>query len=287
MAGISPHHPHSSETASNSGFTLIELSIVLVIIGLIVGGVLVGQDLIRAAEVRAQVSQIEKYNTAVNTFRVKFNALPGDMALVTANQFGFITDASCDGSTHGERDSDGMIEGGTTAVSYKQASYETGMFWQDLSSNAGGNLIDGSFSGIVCGALGATVPGTGVGNYIPPAKLGKGMYVYVYTYLKYNWYGLSGVGGISTSGAFLPYSAPLTVIQAYNIDKKMDDALPTTGNVQALYLTGGPSNSVNNPLSGNPVDPTDCTDGSVTPNLYAISVNNGTGSNCAISFRFQ
>ena len=41
------------------GFTLIELSIVLVIIGLIVGGVLVGQDLIRAAQVRATISQIE------------------------------------------------------------------------------------------------------------------------------------------------------------------------------------------------------------------------------------
>ena len=44
---------------SNRGFTLIEMSIVLVIIGLVVGGVLVGQDLIRAAYERAQISQIE------------------------------------------------------------------------------------------------------------------------------------------------------------------------------------------------------------------------------------
>lgn len=49
------------------GFTLIELSIVLVIIGLIVGGILVGRELISAAEIRATVSQIEKYNTSVNT----------------------------------------------------------------------------------------------------------------------------------------------------------------------------------------------------------------------------
>ena len=60
-------------------FTLIELSIVLVIIGLIVGGVLVGQDLIKAAEIRAQVSQLEKFNTAVNTFHVKYNDIPGDI----------------------------------------------------------------------------------------------------------------------------------------------------------------------------------------------------------------
>ena len=56
----------------------------LVIIGLIVGGVLVGQDLIRAAETRAQITQFEKYQSAVNTFRGKFNAIPGDMNVATA-----------------------------------------------------------------------------------------------------------------------------------------------------------------------------------------------------------
>lgn len=60
-----------------NGFTLIELSIVLVIIGLIVGGMLVGQDLINAAKVRAEFSQMEKLDAAVNTFRLKYNALPG------------------------------------------------------------------------------------------------------------------------------------------------------------------------------------------------------------------
>ncbi len=46
------------------GFTLIEMSVVLVIIGLIVGGILVGRDRVRAAEVRAEISQIGKYNSA-------------------------------------------------------------------------------------------------------------------------------------------------------------------------------------------------------------------------------
>jgi prepilin-type N-terminal cleavage/methylation domain-containing protein len=89
------------------GFTLIELSIVLVIIGLIVGGVLVGQDLIRAAEVRAQITQIEKFNTAVNTFHGKFGALPGDMDALTAANFGF----TARGLYAGEGDGNGIIEG--------------------------------------------------------------------------------------------------------------------------------------------------------------------------------
>src|SRR3984957_20998129 len=86
---------------NRNGFTLIELSIVLVIIGLIVGGILVGQDLIKAAEVRAQLLQIEKYNSAVNTFRGKFGGLPGDLALSLANQFGFTSGSNCNGGAAG------------------------------------------------------------------------------------------------------------------------------------------------------------------------------------------
>jgi hypothetical protein len=51
---------------------------VLVVIGLIVGGVLAGQSLIHAAQLRAIMSEKEKLETAVNTFRGKYNCLPGD-----------------------------------------------------------------------------------------------------------------------------------------------------------------------------------------------------------------
>lgn len=60
------------------GFTLIELSIVLVIIGLITGGVLVGRDLIEATKIRRVQGEVEQYRTAINTFRLKYNCLPGD-----------------------------------------------------------------------------------------------------------------------------------------------------------------------------------------------------------------
>jgi prepilin-type N-terminal cleavage/methylation domain-containing protein len=57
---IAPPGENRRQSALSAGFTLIEISIVLVIIGLIVGGVLVGHDLIRAAGVRATISQVEK-----------------------------------------------------------------------------------------------------------------------------------------------------------------------------------------------------------------------------------
>lgn len=64
--------------ADHEGFTLIELSIVLVIIGLIVGGVLVGRNLIKAAEIRAQIKQFDSYAVAMQNFELKYNCLPGD-----------------------------------------------------------------------------------------------------------------------------------------------------------------------------------------------------------------
>jgi prepilin-type N-terminal cleavage/methylation domain-containing protein len=122
------------------GFTLIEMSIVLVIIGLIVGGVLVGQSLISAAAVRAQISQIEKYNTAVNTFYGKYNALPGDLAPAMAGQFGFVTGTGIPG----DGDGNGLITGTNGGVAYgTYLNSESLYFWADLSREG---LISGSFT---------------------------------------------------------------------------------------------------------------------------------------------
>lgn len=65
------------------GFSLVELSIVLVILGLLTGGILAGQSLIRAAELRSYITDVQRYPAAVNAFKDKYFAYPGDMANAT------------------------------------------------------------------------------------------------------------------------------------------------------------------------------------------------------------
>jgi prepilin-type N-terminal cleavage/methylation domain-containing protein len=59
-----------------AAFSLVELSIVLVILGLLTGGILTGQNLIRAAELRAVVTEFNRYQTAVRTFEDKYSPFP-------------------------------------------------------------------------------------------------------------------------------------------------------------------------------------------------------------------
>ena len=68
-----------------SGFTLIEIAIVLVIIGLLLGGVLKGQELITSARVRNMISQQDGIKAAYFGFLDRYRALPGDYAAASSN----------------------------------------------------------------------------------------------------------------------------------------------------------------------------------------------------------
>lgn len=62
-----------------SGYTLLELSIVLIIIGLIMGGIFLGENIMENARIRRSVTQLTSLAAAVHVFEDKYNALPGDM----------------------------------------------------------------------------------------------------------------------------------------------------------------------------------------------------------------
>ena len=67
-----------------SAFSLVELSIVLVILGLLTGGILAGQSLIRAAQLRAVSTEYSRYVASINSFRDKYFGWPGDLRNATA-----------------------------------------------------------------------------------------------------------------------------------------------------------------------------------------------------------
>lgn len=226
------------------GFTLIELSIVLVIIGLIVGGVLVGQDLIKAAEIRATVGQYEKYNSAMNTFRTKYNAMPGDISGGTGGQavaFGLFAYTGAATAGTGLGDGNGLITD-TAATNLNAPVGETLIIWRQLSD---ASLLEGQFGANLAAATGQVAASPTAALYLPPAKLGRGNYWIAGSSAGQNYYGLAAVTGITAGAAGTATYATavgggLTPIEAYNIDSKLDDGMPNTGIIQARgYATMG------------------------------------------------
>src|SRR5215203_4431848 len=133
------------------GFTLIEIAIVLVIIGLLLGGVLKGQELINAARVRNIASQMDGVKIAYLGFQDRFRALPGDYptALANANIPGMPGGCGAAGGTCGN----GVIN-----------LDENLLVWAQLSK---ANFITGSYSGTL-GAGGAINPPTAATNPTNP-----------------------------------------------------------------------------------------------------------------------
>ena len=300
-----------------SGFTLIELSIVLVIIGLIAGGILTGRDLIDAAAQRAQITQIEKYNTAVNTFRNKYGGLPGDLPDPYATNFGFQSRSTL----IGQGDGNGILQGNCGGVGQsgvQQGCGELAVFWQDLST---AGLIDikvptGAGYPSITGATWTTLSTTpSISSWIPAAKLGQGNYVWVYSMNGVNYYEVQiaccigwDIESTGTTGAGVN---AITVQQAYNIDKKVDDGLPQSGSVTAcsndydVYnALGSPPNFVawaagsgNAGAGGANCTPStaaasyhsyNCFDNNGVAGVQTYSVKqNASTMNCALSFKFQ
>jgi prepilin-type N-terminal cleavage/methylation domain-containing protein len=220
------------------GFTLIEVSVVLVIIGLIAGAVLLGRDLIGVATIRATVSQIQKYEAAVNTFRTKYNYLPGDIPAGQAMQTGLIAR----GGGEADGDGNGLIEGLGGFSSYTLLGGETVFVWTDLSS---AGLIDGSFTDSTDAPINCHP--CDMSLYLPKAKTGRNGYVFAGYF--FNAFAPLGGGAVKTfsglsfevfgaqspqnsGGGAFSISAGLTVMEAYSIDTKIDDGLPNAGNVE-------------------------------------------------------
>ncbi len=253
------------------GFTLVELAIVLVIIGLIVSSVLVGQDLIKAAQLRATVRQLNEYQVAVNTFIGKYNGIPGD---INGGTFGLTGTAGYQDGTDGDGDGNGIVTSGASASLVTTNTGEMSTFWSHLTS-PGKELISGSYPGNGCGASTCLV-----GRDMPAMKFGaNGWGVFGASGINYFVAGMAATGGASavttTTATFIP-------TDAYNIDNKIDDGVPTAGEVVSRGAHATVIDTAATTAAG--ADATVCNRTGTTPHQYQYTANTAI---CVLRFTMQ
>jgi prepilin-type N-terminal cleavage/methylation domain-containing protein len=183
-----------------SGFTLVEIAIVLVIVGLLLGGVLKGQELINSAKVKNIISEMRNIQTQIYGYQDKFKQLPGDDSRVTTN---------LNGATAGTAGTlgNGQIEGDLfPAVG---ATSESAVFWQHIRL---ANL-----------ASGPTAVGD-AGYYPLNANNGRvGVNTATTAQLR--------IGGMPTGGTQICLTQ-INGSYAKQIDIAQDDGVSNTGNVR-------------------------------------------------------
>jgi prepilin-type N-terminal cleavage/methylation domain-containing protein len=224
--------PAKSTTTKQHGFTLIELSIVLVIIGLIVGGVLSGQDLIKAAQLRAVLKQKESFDRAANTFRVKYGDIPGSYNNngQTAYNFTFTFNGVSVWAGRG----DGMIRDNGTISGYSQLALTGMFFWRHLTV---ARYLEADYVstplGLACGTV-CTPSDLYNSTIYPQSKLARNATWHVFTTASGNYYALTTVAFDDANFYADTTEAALTPREAGDIDTKIDDGFGDNGRVRAL-----------------------------------------------------
>ena len=190
------------------GFTLVEIAIVLVIIGLLLGGILKGQEMITQAKIKNVVADFSGISAAYYGYQDRYRAIPGD-------------DANADerwGTPVPANPGDGIVQGAYNDTSATPSSIESRLWWLHLR-RAGfvGGTGDQQPTNAVIGMIGVQ---TGDGVSPPGATLG-------------------GLASIIMCSANLPDKIAIAV------DSQMDDGQPGAGGVRAFDQTvAGPNPNI-------------------------------------------
>jgi len=229
----------------NAAFSLVELSIVLVILGLLTGGILAGQSLIRASELRSVIAQADQYRAATHTFHDKYFAFPGDMPNATsfwgdnpaecssaATQDG----TTCNGNGNGVIDAPNAGDPSNMGMGHTAEMHQ---FWNHLAL---ANLIEGSYTGIA-GLSDTNGWNVTPGLNAPGSKISGGKWTvtgYIGAYVAgtdFNFLDWSNQNRLMLGAINSPssYGTLLKPEEAWNIDVKLDDGKPARGMVREWY----------------------------------------------------
>lgn len=205
-----------------SGFTLIEIAIVLVIIGLLLGGVLKGQELINSAKVKNLASDFKNIPVYIYGYQDKYKALPGDDRQVDAH---LGASAACAGGTCPipapptlPSAGDGLIEGNWNSTT---ATDESFLFWQHVR-----------LAGFAAGSTTTTAA-----DYIPKNAVGGS--IGVTNSLAANTPILTGPNG-GIKGTYIICSDNIPGKFALQLDSMLDDGNTATGSVM-VTIVGTPA----------------------------------------------
>ena len=188
--------------SQQSGFTLVEIAIVLVIIGLLLGGILKGQELINSAKVKNLANDFRVIPTYIYAYQDKFKSLPGDDLAVTQHVSG-----STPATTPATKQGNGVIDGNWNSNTNTDESY---LFWQHvrLANLAAGptDVTDLTY-----------VPKNAVGGNLGISSAGS-------TQIQVT--GMTGTYQVCSKGILGKF--------AKQLDVQMDDGNETTGSMRAV-----------------------------------------------------
>lgn len=227
---------------NDAGFTLVELAIVLMIIGLLIGGILRGQELMANARITATIQQVKAYQGAVVTFQDAYSSIPGDLPMATARVPGCTAANFC---VNGDGNGILGLANGTTAMQVGNAAtrVETSMFWKHLAM---AHLISGitPSANPVNPEWGQTHPAAELRGGFHALNLAGTLSTRVvqsglFLRLQTSMAGSSIFSGTGCSASPCPSTEAVSAKEAWMIDTKMDDGLPEGGSVYADDQGGG------------------------------------------------